>query len=201
MRRHPRAAWLCAIALLLTMKTPARAQSLLYSVEDLGTGQFQYGLIIDNRGGLEPIAGLSVLNGGSVFDLNPASPIGAPPGWDFFAPDPLLGVDSLDYFSVLPPTDVPLNAVLAGFTFESSKDPATFSGGDFTVELISRATGKPVFRGVAQPVPEPASLTLVGAGAFALLGGRLRFRRRAGTAAARPARAAAPPPPLLPTAA
>lgn len=164
MRRHPRASWLCAIALLLTLKTPARAQSLLYSVEDLGTGQFQYGLIIDNRGGLEPIAGLSVVNGNSVFDLNPASPIGAPPGWDFFAPDPFLGVDSLDYFSLLPATDVPVNAVLAGFTLESSKDPATLSGGDFTVELISRATGKPVFRGVAQPVPEPGSLALLLAG-------------------------------------
>jgi hypothetical protein len=84
---------LCALALTLSAEAWA-APMVLFDVNDLGGGLFQYDLTVDNTGGSEPLNGLLVLQGGSVFGLDPTSAIGAPQDvggnpaadWSFIAP-------------------------------------------------------------------------------------------------------------------
>jgi len=175
---RPKRLWLY-VAVLMLAAEQACAQIVIYGATDLGGGLFEYSLLVDATGASEPVAGLNVLRGGSVFDLNPGIPIGAPAGWDFFAPDPLLGIDVLEYFSLTPSTDIPIGGSLGGFRFESVKEPDTILGDAFAVELIGRTSGKPVFRGVAQAIPEPSGIVFVAAGvAVSWTERRLRRRKR-----------------------
>src|ERR1700730_1297284 len=109
--------------LVLTLGFQAwAAPMVLFSVDDLGGGFFQYDLTVSNNAGTEPLSGLLVLNGGSVFGLDATSIIGAPQDiggnpaadWSFFAPLPPF-VDILSYFSLDTAGDVPINGVLGGF--------------------------------------------------------------------------------------
>ncbi len=72
-RREIAAAWLCAMALLL-MSSARAAPMVLFSVDDVGAGLFQYNLIVDNSTGGEPLSGLLVLNGNSLFGLDETCP-------------------------------------------------------------------------------------------------------------------------------
>src|SRR5262245_28962132 len=91
-------AWSAMLAILLAPGAWSEgAPSVSFNVSDAGGGLFDYALFVDNDGGPDPIIGVLVLHGNSVFGLTGASVIGAPASWAFLAPDPGPPlVDSLD---------------------------------------------------------------------------------------------------------
>ena len=155
-----------ALVLLLSSQAWA-APTVLFGVDDLGGGLFQYNLTLENNGGSEPLSGLLVLNGGSVFGLDVTSVIGAPQDiggnpaadWSFIAPFPPF-VDPLSYFSMDPAGDVPINGLLGGFFFQSMESPANLSNDDFTVVGIGAISANEIPMGNAQFVPEPSGVLL-----------------------------------------
>jgi hypothetical protein len=152
---------------LLALGTQASAlPSVTYTTTDLGGGVFLYQLCVDNTGGAEPLGGLNVLHGDTVFGLDDTSAVGAPGGWLYFAPVPGL-VDDLDYFSLSSVTEIPVGGTLDGFSFESTRDPATLGPTDFAVEGIGGDSATQIDLGYAELVPEPSSSVLL---AFALPG-------------------------------
>jgi len=166
---------------------------VLFSVNDLGGGVFQYNLTVDNQAGSEPLSGLLVLNGGSVFGLDASSVIGAPQAvngnasvnWGFIAPFlplPNFPGNILSYFTIDPAGDIPVNASLGGFFFQSTENPANLSINDFAVIGIGASTAGEIPLGNAQLVPEPSSVFLSAFGIAAsacLVGLRRLLRRRA----------------------
>jgi hypothetical protein len=178
MAQRFRRIWLCVVVLSLVASTQSRAISIFYDPKDLTGGLFQYNLVVDNTGGTEPISGLLVLHGNSAFGLDATSVISAPQDiagnpaadWFFFPPDPGPPlVDSLDYFSLNPAGDVPINGVQGGFFFTSLKDPNTIGGDDFRVDLVGSISGAQIFQGRAQLVPEPSTIILLGVSTLVLL--------------------------------
>ena len=179
------AGWLCVVVLFLTMSSQAWATPMaLFTVDDLGGGLFQYNLIVDNTGGSEPLSGLNVLKGNSVFGLDDSSVMGAPEDvsgnpaadWSFFAPFPPF-IDELNYFSLDPGADVPMDGFLGGFSFRSTTNPTTISGDDFAVEGIGAITASQISMGNAVLVPEPSSLFLLASGlAGVFFSGRKKLR-------------------------
>lgn len=165
-----------AILLLLLSPLPSRA-GLIVTTTPLGGGVFQYDLTIantdlinPNTGLPEPIAGLNILKGFSVFGLDSSSTITAPAGWMFFAPDPGIPLmNELNFFSLDPLFDVLIGDSLGGFSFESMTDPATLKRSDFAHDFVGGTTSQN-FR----PVPEPSLLMLVAVGTVVARG----FRRR-----------------------
>jgi hypothetical protein len=174
---------LCALALTLSAEAWA-APMVLFDVNDLGGGLFQYDLTVDNTGGSEPLNGLLVLQGGSVFGLDPTSAIGAPQDvggnpaadWSFIAPFP---VDPLSYLSLDPTGDMPLNGSLGGFFFQSTQDPANLRNDDFAVVGIGATTARQIPLGNTQFVPELSTLLLLATGLSGLLGYEWRRRKQA----------------------
>lgn len=160
-RREIAAAWLCAMALLL-MSSARAAPMVLFSVDDVGAGLFQYNLIVDNSTGGEPLSGLLVLNGNSLFGLDDTSEIGAPQNvaenpaanWSFFAPLPAFS-DILFYFSLDPAADIPTGGSLAGFFFRSTLDPLAVTSGGFAVEAIGAIFGNEIPLSNARFISEP----------------------------------------------
>ena len=132
--------WFLAIMLMLAAWRPASATPLQFTVDNLGGGLFQYNLTLNDPFS-EPLSGLNILHANTVFGLDNTSVIGAPAGWDFFAPLPLV-VDELNFFSLSPATDVPIGSSLGGFFFQSTTDPATLGPGDFTFDVIGGTSGK-----------------------------------------------------------
>jgi hypothetical protein len=124
----------------LALAANTRAIPLTFTVNDLGGGVFQYNLTLNNSFG-DPLSGLNILHGFSAFGLNASSIIGAPAGWDSFAPLPPL-VDELNWFSLSTATDVPIGGSLGGFFFQSTTDPATVAPSDFAFDVISGRTGR-----------------------------------------------------------
>lgn len=164
MYKRGKAIWLIAIGLILVGSTHASADPVEYVVVPLGGGLFQYTLTINNPAD-QPIAGLNILDANSTFGLTPASIISAPPNWDFFPPDPALGVNELNYFSLILSADVPIGGSLGAFIFQSTTDPATV--GSLRYDLIGGISGS--------QIPEPATMLLLGTG---LAGVALKIRKR-----------------------
>jgi hypothetical protein len=155
-------------AFVLSLSLEGQAGPMvLFGVEDLGGGFFQYDLTLNNNGGVEPLSGLLVVNGGSVFGLDASSNIGAPQNvggnpladWSFISPFPPF-VDILSYFSLDSAGDVPINGSLGAFFFQSSTNPSALSSGDFAVIGIGGITGNQIPLGNALFAPEPSSLLL-----------------------------------------
>ena len=175
MTQHLKGVLSGTILLLLLLPAPSRA-GLIVTTTALGGGVFQYDLTIantdlinPNTGLPEPIAGLNLLKGFSVFGLDSSSTITAPAGWMFFAPDPGIPLmNELNFFSLDPLFDVPIGVSLGGFSFESLTDPATLRRRDFAHDFVGGIT----FQNFS--APEPPVLTLVVLG-IALARG---FRRR-----------------------
>ena len=150
-----------ALSLLVLAARPAWATPMVgFETSDLGGGLFLYELILGNAGGAEALSGLNVLKGNSVFGLDDSSLIGAPAGWDFFAPFPPFA-DDLVFFSLDPSTDVPIDGSLSGFSFVSDLDPSRLRPGDFMVEAIGSESAAQIGLGDAKPVPAPATLVLM----------------------------------------
>lgn len=131
--------WLLALALALATTTRTSALPLDFTVDDLGGGLFQYNLTLNNQFG-DPLGGLNILHGFSVFGLDDTSVIGTPAGWDFFAPLPPL-VDELNWYSLTSATDVPIGGSLGGFSFQSTTGPVNLVPGGFAFDVISGKTG------------------------------------------------------------
>ena len=154
------AAVLRALALLTLSGAASAVPMVVYTVDDLGGGLFQYNLTLENDGGSEALSGLNVLHGDSVFGLDDGSPIAAPAGWIYFAPFPSL-IDDLNYISLDAGTDVPIGGSLGGFSFVSALDPDSIDGDDFHVEGIGADSASQIDLGNAQLVPEPATAVLL----------------------------------------
>jgi hypothetical protein len=166
--------WAFALLLTFTMGQPTRAE-LIYTVEDVGGGLFQYNFTLINRGFInpftgmpEPLSGLNFIHAQSEFGLDETSTINAPAGWDFFAPLPPF-IDELNYFSLSAASDIPIGDSLEGFSFQSTVGttiytPVTFPCDDYDVIGI-------ISNGQLICVPEPASLILLllGTGFIALI--------------------------------
>ena len=164
MYKQRKATWLIAVALILAGSRHASADPVEFVAVSLGGGLFQYSITINNPAD-QPIAGLNILNANSIFGLSSASIISAPLNWDFFAPDPALGVDELNFFSLIPSGDVPIGGSLGGFIFQSTTDPSTISG--LQSDLIGGTSGS--------QIPEPATILLLGTG---LAGVALKIHKR-----------------------
>lgn len=135
---------------------------VFYTADDLGSGLFRYNLKLDNRMGTEPLSGLNLLFGNSVFGLDGASKVGVPNAdWDFLLPDPVGGIDDLDFISLLPAADVAIGQQLAGFSFISMRAPTALVAGEFAVEAIGSDSAQQIPIGDAIAAPEPATLMLI----------------------------------------
>lgn len=168
--------WLLAAVAVVALSSRAEAWPIvLVDVTDLGGGVWNYALTIDNTTGPEPIMGLNVLHGDTVFGLNELSNIVAPAGWDFFPPDEF--VDDLFFFSLDPGDDVGVGDTLDGFSFDSLTDPGDLTFGDFDVDLVGGETFQQLPIGDIY-LPEPSSLLLFGSG-VAAMAARVRKRRAA----------------------
>jgi hypothetical protein len=172
--------WFMAVVLLIATTPAWAAPIVLFAVDDVGGGLFQYSLLVKNTEASEPLSGLTVLKGHSVFDLDDTSAIGGPQNvggnpaadWSFLPPVPSF-VDELNYFSLHPDADVPIDGSLAGFFFLSMTHPSTISGDDFAVEGIGAISASQIDLGTAQPIPEPSTLLLLCSG----LAGSIAFNR------------------------
>lgn len=153
MYKRRKATWLMALMLILAGSTQASADPVEFVAVPLGGGVFQYTLTINNPAD-QPISGLNILNANSIFGLNLASIITAPPNWDFFAPDPVFGVDELNFFSLFASADVPIGGSLQGFIFQSTTDPSTISS--LRYDLIGGTSGS--------QIPEPVTILLLSTG-------------------------------------
>ena len=144
---------------------------------DLGGGLYQYEFSISNLSGVLPIEGFSLLAAASVLGLDSAGVVAMPTGWDFLAPDPSLGVDSLDFFAFDSSASVAVGGVLGGFVVQSMTAPGLIGSRGLAVELLGSGS-QVVYRGVATAVPEPSSmvLTAIAAGLLAVVVPRRRRR-------------------------
>jgi len=146
--------------MLILAPAAARSQSTLeYSVENLGGGLFQYNFTLQDTFD-QPLSGLNLFYGNSVFGLDDNSVISAPGGWGYFAPLPPT-VNELNFFSLSAASDVPMGGALGDFSFQSTTDPATLTPGDLAFDVIGGITGT--------QIPEPATGSLVALGALVLL--------------------------------
>jgi len=136
---------------------PLSATTVEFTTKDLG-GLFEYDLVLTNIFN-QPLSGLDILHANSVFGLNASSVINTPPGWDFFPPLPPT-VDELSFFSLSDSADVPIEGSLAGFSFDSTTNPSTLTGG-IAFDVIGGQSGT--------QIPEPGTLPLLAGGVGALL--------------------------------
>ena len=96
--------------------------------------------------------------------------------WDFFAPLPTL-LDDLDYFSLDPAGDVPVDGSLGGFFFLSKTDPASLTGTGMAVEAIGADSAAQIPLDNAKRIPEPATLLLLAAALAAAGATQVRIGR------------------------
>jgi hypothetical protein len=180
MRIPSGAVWWAAVIAALFLASACRASPhVTFGVADLGGGIFRYQMTLDNQAGSEPLSGLDILNGNSLFGLDASSVIGAPPNWSFLAPLPPFA-DDLDYFSSIPSVDVPIGGALAGFFFDSTLDPGVVIGTGFAVEAIGAISASQISLPNAQFIAEPSSLALLAAGLngmMVILGLRIPLRK------------------------
>lgn len=171
MKETREAAWLFVILMIIGVSSGARASTVTFSATPVGGGLFQYSLTVISTGEPnQPIAGLNILNGNTVFGLTPSSIITAPPNWSFFSPDPDIGANELNFFSLSPSADVSVGGSLGGFTFLSMTNPGTISGSQFAFDLVPQS-GPNCCTGTAEPVPEPTTILLLGTGLTAVASG------------------------------
>ena len=151
------------LLLALLLASSALASEVDYITNSLGNGFFNYALTLVNSGGAEPLSGLLVVNGNSVFGLDPSATIGAPAGWSFFPPLPP-AFDRLSYFSTSSSFDVPTSgpgSSLPGFSFQSTLDPSNLGSSGFAVIGIGATSGDEIALPNARLVPEPSALPAI----------------------------------------
>jgi hypothetical protein len=177
-----RRVWLCTIVLTLVASTWGWAGPLIFMVDDLGGGLFQYNFTLTNPFSV-PLSGLNIFNANSVFGLDDFSVIGAPENiggnpladWSFFAPSPPF-VDELNYFSLHPAADVPIGGSLGGFFFQSTTAPSTLPAEGLVLfrdyDLID-ASGR--------QIPEPSIFLLMAIGLLVLFYSDWRKRKLHGS--------------------
>jgi hypothetical protein len=166
-RRLVTGLWTFVVLLMLSAWAWATPR-VLFTVNELGGGEFQYNLLVDNQRGSEPLSGLNILNGNSLFGLDNLSVIGAPIGWSFFAPLPPFA-DDLDFFSLTTAANIAVDGVLEGFLFQSTLDPMIVSSSGFAVEGIGAVSASQIALNNARLIPEPSTLLLFGSGLAGLM--------------------------------
>ena len=156
--------WFGALFLLAaSVSAQATVGQVIYSVDDLGGGSFQYNIAVDNRSATIGLSGLNILYGNSFFGLDEFSTASQPLGWSNFTPLPGL-IDNLNYFSTTPATNILAGSFLSGFSFISSTDPSAIGSGDFAVEGITADSAKQVSLGDATfvtSIPEPEEWMMI----------------------------------------
>ena len=179
MRNGTSAVCFRAMAIVLAAGLSALADPIVtYTATPLSGGFFEYDMTVKNTGGSQPLEGLIVLFGASVFDLDLSSTIGTPPGWSYQSPS----IDPLFYSSGSPGTDIPIGGSLSGFSFQSDTNPSTLAPGDFAVAGVGRNDSNEILLGDAQNVPEADATSaqiVLGVGVSVLIS-RAQRRRRSG---------------------
>jgi hypothetical protein len=141
-------------ALSFCMASPVRADLVTATVAADGGSFFLYSLTVTAQ--TNTIIGVNVVNGSTVFNLNPSSPINAPANWLFIAPlggpaDALSYVATMNSAYITPTTNNPLG----GFSFDSSVGNVK----TFSVTLVTLTGTEAV---TVTTAPEPALLIPVG---------------------------------------
>lgn len=127
---------------------------------------FEYDLLVSS--GTYTIDGLIVVNGFTEFGITFGSTVTPPMNWTDFLPVPGV-LDNLTYVPLMASANIPPGSMYDRkfeFSFISATSPACvtncFGGISVTLIAIAANSNNTSFNLTAQPIPEPATMTVLG---------------------------------------